>query len=47
LGDVSAAREAFARSAEIGNRIAGNVADSNLRQTFLNSEALREVMTLS
>lgn len=47
VDDVSAAREAFAHSAEIANRIAGNVAESNLRQTFLNSEAVREVMTLS
>ncbi|HXM35247.1 MAG TPA: AAA family ATPase, partial [Pyrinomonadaceae bacterium] len=45
LGHVSAAREAFAQSAEIANRIAANIADSNLRQTFLNSEAVREVMT--
>ena len=45
LGDASAAREAFAHSAEIANGIAANIADSTLRQTFLNSEAVREVMT--
>ena len=44
LGDVSAAREAFAKGAEIVNGIAANVADASLRETFLNSDAVREVM---
>jgi hypothetical protein len=41
---VSAAREAFALAAEIVNGIATNVADAGLRETFLNSDAVREVM---
>jgi tetratricopeptide (TPR) repeat protein len=45
LGDLTAAREAFARAAEIVNGIASNVADAGLRETFLNSDAVREVIT--
>jgi tetratricopeptide (TPR) repeat protein len=45
LGDVSAARDAFARAAEIANDIATHITDTNLRETFLNSDAVREVMT--
>jgi tetratricopeptide (TPR) repeat protein len=45
LGDVSAARDAFAQAAEIVNGIAANVIDAGLRETFMNSEAVREVMT--
>ena len=44
VGDVSAARDAFARAAEIVNGIAAKVADAGLRETFLNSDAVREVM---
>jgi hypothetical protein len=44
LGDVSAARDAFGRAAEIVNSIATNVADVSLRETFLTSDAVREVM---
>jgi serine/threonine protein kinase/tetratricopeptide (TPR) repeat protein len=43
-GDASAAHDAFARSEEIVNRIAANVSDEGLRETFLNSDAVREVM---
>ena len=45
LGDLSAARAAFARAAEIVDGIATNVADAGLRETFLNSDAVRVVMT--
>jgi len=45
VGDATAAREAFARAAEIVNGIAGNVTDAGLRETFLNSKAVHEVMT--
>jgi tetratricopeptide (TPR) repeat protein len=45
LGDSSGARDAFGRAAEIVNECAANVADANLRATFLNSDAVREVMT--
>jgi serine/threonine protein kinase/tetratricopeptide (TPR) repeat protein len=44
LGDLTAAREAFARSAEIVNQIAGNVDDNALRETFLNSNEVLEVI---
>ncbi len=43
-GDLTAAHSAFARSAEIVKACAANVADDNLRATFLNSTAVREVM---
>jgi tetratricopeptide (TPR) repeat protein len=45
LGDLSAARNSFAQAAEIVNACAANVNDAALRETFLNSEAVREVMT--
>jgi serine/threonine protein kinase/tetratricopeptide (TPR) repeat protein len=45
VGNATAARDAFARAAEIVNGIAANVTDAGLRETFLNSEAVREVMT--
>jgi serine/threonine protein kinase/tetratricopeptide (TPR) repeat protein len=45
LGDSSPARESFARAAEIINACAANVNDAALRETFLNSKAVREVMT--
>jgi len=45
LVDVSAARVAFAQSAEIVNGIVANIADSSLRQIFLDSDAVREVIT--
>jgi hypothetical protein len=43
-GDSAAAQEAFAQSAEIVNSIAANVADEKLRETFLNSTAVQDVM---
>ena len=45
LGDVTASREAFVRAADIINGIANNVEDAGLRETFLNSDVVREVMT--
>ena len=42
-GDPVAAREAFAKSAEIIERIAASVTDSSLREIFLNSEMVSEV----
>jgi tetratricopeptide (TPR) repeat protein len=44
LGDSAAARESFARAAGIVNACAANINDAALRETFLNSEAVREVM---
>jgi tetratricopeptide (TPR) repeat protein len=43
-GDTPACREAFVRSSEIVHRIAANVADQELRQKFLNSVAVQEVI---
>ncbi|MGH9962259.1 MAG: hypothetical protein ACREBC_34905, partial [Pyrinomonadaceae bacterium] len=43
-GDQMAAQSAFAQAAEIVNACAANVTDDNLRATFLNSAAVREVM---
>jgi hypothetical protein len=43
LGDSSGAHEAFAQAAEIVNSIAANVGEENLRETFLRSDAVREV----
>ncbi len=43
-GDSASAREAFAQAAAIVNSIAGNTDDEALRQTFLNSAAVREVL---
>jgi len=44
-GDLTAAREAFGRAAEIVNKCAANVANPTLRETFLGSEAVREVLS--
>jgi serine/threonine protein kinase/tetratricopeptide (TPR) repeat protein len=44
-GDDVAARDAFAKSAEIIDSIAASVADVSLRETFLTSDAVREVKT--
>lgn len=44
-GDEVAARDAFAKSAEIIDSIAASVADASLRETFLTSDAVREVKT--
>ena len=44
LGNLSAASKAFAQSAGIVNGIATNIADVTLRETFLNSDAVLEVM---
>ena len=44
LGNLSAASKAFAQSAGIVNGIATNIADATLRETFLNSDAVLEVM---
>ena len=43
-GDGSSAREAFAQAAAIVNSIATNTDDEGLRQTFLNSAAVKEVL---
>ncbi|HYW70878.1 MAG TPA: AAA family ATPase, partial [Pyrinomonadaceae bacterium] len=43
-GDAAGAREAFARAAPIVNTIAENVGDSALREGFLQSGAVREVI---
>jgi tetratricopeptide (TPR) repeat protein len=43
LGELEAAREAFSAAAAIVDRIAGSVTDENLRATFVNSAAVREV----
>lgn len=42
-GDGASAREAFTQAAAIVNSIATNTADEGLRQTFLNSPAIKEV----
>jgi tetratricopeptide (TPR) repeat protein len=44
LGDFSAARDSFARAAEIVNACAANINDAALREIFLNSDAVREVV---
>jgi len=43
-GDLSGARELFGRAREIVNSIAANVKDVTLREGFLESDAVREVM---
>jgi serine/threonine protein kinase/tetratricopeptide (TPR) repeat protein len=43
-GDSHSAREAFVQAAEIVNAITANVTDEELRTTFVNSEAVREVL---
>jgi tetratricopeptide (TPR) repeat protein len=43
-GDSQSAREAFGRAAETVEMIASNVDDESLRQTFLDSAAVREVL---
>ena len=44
-GDDAAAREAFAKAAEIIDRIVARISDTSLRETFLTSDAAREVKT--
>ncbi|HUS10574.1 MAG TPA: protein kinase [Pyrinomonadaceae bacterium] len=44
-GNAVAAGDAFAKSAEIIDRIAESVADASLREIFLKSDAVREVKT--
>jgi tetratricopeptide (TPR) repeat protein len=44
LGDSSSARAAFAQAAEIVNTIAANVAETELRETFMNSAPVKEIM---
>ena len=43
-GDLTSAREAFAQAASIVNSIAANTDDETLRQTFLNSAAVKEAL---
>src|SRR5207253_2090404 len=43
-GDLSSAREAFAQASAIVKSIASNTDDKGLRQTFLNSPAVKEVL---
>jgi hypothetical protein len=43
-GDHASAREAFTQAAAIVNSIATNTADERLRQTFLDSAAVKEVL---
>ena len=43
-GDVELARQNFAAAAEIVNEIAANVAEEELRKTFLSSPAVSEVL---
>jgi tetratricopeptide (TPR) repeat protein len=45
VGDLAAAHEAFEQSAKIVNLIAANIGEENLRTTFLQSVAVREVLT--
>jgi tetratricopeptide (TPR) repeat protein/predicted Ser/Thr protein kinase len=44
LGDTSSAHEAFAQAAEIINSITANVSEQDLRETFLRSDAVKEVL---
>ena len=44
-GDAAAAQSAFAQAAEIINGCAANVSDDALRETFLTSRAVRDVMS--
>lgn len=44
-GNTSAARAAFSRASKIVQMCAANITDENLRNTFLNSNAVREVMS--
>ncbi|MGI8836139.1 MAG: serine/threonine-protein kinase PknK [Pyrinomonadaceae bacterium] len=44
-GDSIAARKAFAEAAEIVNLIAANTGEKELRETFMNSAPVKEVMT--
>lgn len=44
-GDAAAARETFTKAAGIVNTIASEVEDEALREQFLNSDAVREVVT--
>ncbi|MCA1575531.1 MAG: hypothetical protein LC770_13580 [Acidobacteria bacterium] len=43
-GELTAAQSAFTRAAEIVKTVAANVTDDNLRATFLNSTAVRELI---
>ena len=44
MGDGESAREAFAQAAALVGDIAANVREDELRATFLNSAAVREVL---
>jgi tetratricopeptide (TPR) repeat protein len=44
LGDTGAAQQAFGKAAEIVNLIAANTAEKELRETFMNSAPVKEVM---
>src|SRR5260370_16284031 len=46
-GNASAASEAFAQSAKIVNAIPPNISSEILRETFLNSNAVRDVIPRS
>jgi len=43
-GDPAGSRDAFGRAASIVNNIAANVSEATLRENFLASQAVREVM---
>jgi tetratricopeptide (TPR) repeat protein len=45
LGNSSSAHEAFAQAAQIVNSIAASVSDESLRTTFMDSGAVREVIS--
>jgi serine/threonine protein kinase/tetratricopeptide (TPR) repeat protein len=47
LDDSAAAQDAFAQAAEIVNQIVAHTDDATLRETFLNSSSVREVMQMS
>jgi hypothetical protein len=44
LGDATAARAAYSNAARIVEGVAENVAEEELRSTFLNSEAVQGVL---
>jgi len=47
LGDSPSAQEAFAQAARIINSIAANISDESLRTSFMDSPAVKEVVTES
>src|SRR6266404_1476512 len=47
LGDAPSAHEAFAQAARIINSIAANISDESLRTSFMDSPAVKEVVTES